>query len=200
MSNYVLKSVFQDLLIPSVALPENIFNVQFDKYLFFDMDLSSSKSLIKIVQEIVVNNLQPNAAAKAFSASEGVLMGELDGTENWENKIAVWVKILRDHGDHHGIVLMGASGGWIAYQARPVDIGVFAFNYREGSTYSIDRWREYFFDRSVIFNWISNNSMHEASMIAGIEREYLSALLNNFHDRVLLDLEPPTEDQVSETK
>lgn len=183
------RSAFQRLIIAGAALPASIFSVTFDKYLFFDVDLCSSEPLINLIQEVISNNFEEGDDALVFSVLDGNLLGKLGVGEIWVNKIKALVKDMRASGDHHGIALIGVSGEWVAYQARPVDDGVFAFNCKSELLSLAVRLQQYFFDRSIVCAWSSNESMRGKSVNEGFGREYLSMLLENFHDRVLWGLE-----------
>lgn len=168
------------VLIPDSALPERIFEDAFDGYLFFDSDVGSSDTLASTLYKVAKECLGVKFQVKVFSASNRSLLGELDENSDWVAQINEIGKALRSVGDCYGLILVDASHKWVVYQARPIDIGILAFN---GMTNFPDIESEIkfcFFNSNDIANWLSGKGWEDIGLVSNFGREYLVNLLKNY--------------------
>lgn len=166
-----------DVLIPGAVLPRYIFSRDFNRYFFFDADIGSSNKLITTLQDVAGICFDMNFSVSVFAASNLTLMGKLEKNDNWLGQISKFNKWLRDAGDCEGLILIEASRTWIAYQKRPVDVGVFALNYIEDfQSFGVDL-DDCFFTGEDIAKWLIGRSPRDIDLVKGFGSDYLTTLM-----------------------
>lgn len=166
--------------IPDSKLPEKIFQNQFDKYLFFDIDIRSSGDLISILQATAVANLVSNFQVNIFSFTDRLYQGCLNSTTDWALEIQATNKKMKNRGDYEGLILADENGKWIAYQSSPVDIGILAFTSLTELPERVLPLGQFFFSCSDISNWVASESPRNKNLVINFGRDYLVLLIQNY--------------------
>ncbi len=162
------------------SFPDYIFSRRFEQHFFFDLDICSSDIVICAAKEIILNCLGTEVRVAVFSFTERTLLGWLESDDDWSFKIGAMSESLRRSGDYNGLILIDDLKKCIVYQARPVDLGILAFdgsnNWRAISTVA----RDCFVDAHDIESWLTGESVYGAALVNDLGREYLAALAKNY--------------------
>jgi hypothetical protein len=180
MASNDIESPLRDLMIQGLELPAELFSRPFKQYFFFDADISSSAAMISAVQDAVVSCFNRDHEVQVFSSSNGHLVGRLDRRIDWSIGICLLGKKIRESGDVGGVALVDESLRWIAYQRRPVDIGIFAIDC-DVEIRSIPSVADSFFDRSDILGWLDGKSQRDIDLVGSFGREFLVRLAENYN-------------------
>ena len=175
-----IESPLGDLMVEGVELPAKLFSRHFKQYLFFDADISSSVAMISAVQEAVVSCFGRDHEVQVFSSSNRHLVGRLDRRMDWSVGICLLGKKIRESGDVGGFTLLDESLRWIAYQSRPVDIGIFAIDC-DVKIRGIPSVADSFFDKSDISGWLGGKSQREIDLVESFGKEFLARLVENYN-------------------
>ncbi len=118
----------KEMLIPGALLPAQIFHHSFNRYLFFDIDICTSRELMHMVQKLVRAVFELDGGVEVYSASGYESLNLFSPADDWVQAITSSEKYLRNAGDYGGLILLDTSKQWALLQPRPVDVGIFAFN------------------------------------------------------------------------
>ena len=166
-----------DAMIVGGELPAQVLSRPFEKYLFFDADISSSEAMISAVREVVLFLFGLDVEAQVFASSNREFLAHLGKGVDWAVEISRLGKANR--GDPGGLTLVDAKRRWIAYQSRPVDIGLFAIDC-SAELDSIPGIKDSFFDCLDISGWLRRQTPRDADLVEGFGAVFLAALVKNY--------------------
>lgn len=170
---------FCSFIFKDLGLPAQLFKRRFKKYMFFDADISSSKIMAGAVQDAVASCLGRDCNAYVFGSSDGRTVGGLDGSEDWPGRLSLLGKVSREVGNADGFTLIDVKGRWIAYQSRPVEIGIFGIDC-DCDLRSIRGVMDSFFDLTDISNWLNGTSARDKDLVEGFGKDFLIRLIENY--------------------
>jgi hypothetical protein len=168
-----------DVLLAEVELPSKILTKPFGKYLFFDTDISTSQDLISAIRSVVTTSFGNDVEASVFASANRIFLGYLKKEMNWPNELFRLTEIKNETVDAGGLAIMDMSRRWIAYQSRPVDLGIFALecSIELGDLQSI---KDNFFDCISISSWLMQRTSRDADLVRGFGANYLATLVKNY--------------------
>jgi len=169
----------RDMLVMGAELPSKVLTRPFEKYLFFDADISSSEAMICGVRDVAITCFNGDVEVQVFSSSTRSLLFQLGKRMDWSVEISRLGKANRDSGDAGGLTLVDAKRRWIAYQSRPVDVGLFALDCRVELS-SIQGVKDSFFDCIDISHWLRRRAPRDADLVDGFGADFLTALVKNY--------------------
>lgn len=173
------KNYSSNLVLEDVELPEIIFNRPFDSYLFFDADLSSSDALISALREIVVVCFDMDVEAEVISSATRSFIVHLGKDALWQRDICRIGKTSRDRGEVGGLTLLDSRKRWVAYQSRPVDVGVFAFDCRQ-KLGAMQVAKDSFFDCVDVSRWLLQSTASDADLVKSMGEVFLRTLVKSY--------------------
>lgn len=177
MSNEFNSGLLNILL--DAELPAQILSRRFDQYLFFDVDISSSKSMILAVEDILGECFGLDLETEIYKSSSRELIARISSKEEWCASILRAGKAIRNDGDFGGLILLDSKIRWIVYQSRPVDMGIFAINNKIVSG-KINNIKEDFFDIADISGWLARRTARDNDLVQGFGADFLEKLVNNY--------------------
>jgi hypothetical protein len=160
-------------------LPDKVFNREFEKYIFFDADISSSEEMISAVRDVVIWCFDSDIDFQVFSSSSRDFLGHIQNSVDWLTEISRIGKAIRESGDVGGLTLVDSKKRWVAYQSRPVDIGVFAIDCPTNLS-RMQGIKDSFFDCVDISIWIRQETPRDADLATSFGEEFLVELLKNY--------------------
>lgn len=169
----------RDMLVMGAELPAKVLTRPFEKYLFFDADISSSETMISGLRDLTVSCFDVDVEVEVFASSTRSLLVQLGKRVDWSVDISRLGKENRDSGDAGGLTLVDAKRRWIAYQSRPVDVGLFALDCRVELS-SIQGVKDSFFDCIDISRWLRRQAPRDADLVDGFGVDFLTALVKNY--------------------
>ena len=124
--------------------------------------------------------LEPASGVAVFSYTKRTLLGWLEPDDDWLSEITAITDRLVQSGDYNGLVLIDSSLRYAIYQARPIDLGIFAFDAEPNwELLSVDT-RDCFIRVRDIESWLNDNSEGNASLASFYGRDVLEALIRNY--------------------
>jgi hypothetical protein len=169
----------RDIMVVGAQLPARVLTRPFEKYLFFDADISSSEELISGVRDVVISCFDVDVEVQVFTSSTRSLLVQLGARVDWSVEISRLGKAIRDSGDAGGLTLVDAKRRWIVFQSRPVDVGLFALNC-SAELSSISRVKDSFFDCIDISDWLCQRTPRDADLVGGFGADFLTAMVKNY--------------------
>jgi len=169
----------RNMLVTGAELPAKVLTRPFEKYLFFDADISSSGAIISGVRDVVISCFDVDVEVQVFASSTRSLLVQLGRRVDWSVEISRLGKANRDSGDAGGLTLVDAKRRWIAYQSRPVDVGILALDCRVELS-SIQGLKDSFFDCIDISHWLRRQAPRDADLVDGFGADFLTALVKNY--------------------
>jgi RHS repeat-associated protein len=169
----------RDVMVVGAELPAKVLTRPFEKYLFFDADISSSEAMICGVRDAVISCFDVDVEVQVFASSTRSFLGQVGKPVDWSAEISRLGKANRDSGDAGGLTLVDAKRRWIAYQSRPVDIGLFALDCHAELS-GIPGVKESFFDCMDISDWLRRDTPRDADLVDGFGADFLAALVRNY--------------------
>lgn len=166
--------------LTSGGLPNYTFSKHFRRHLFFDSDICASCELIGAVKEIARICIGPEGSLAIFSASMRSFLGWIELVEDWPSRIGSIVEVMRRAGDYGGLQIVDATGRLAIYQARPVDMGVFAFDGEVDWKEVPAGVREGFVDSQEIQFLLDGDSERATSAVDNFGREFLQRIAENY--------------------
>ena len=101
------------------------------------------------------------------------LLGWLEPDDDWLSEITAITDRLVQSGDYNGLVLIDSSLRYAIYQARPIDLGIFAIDAEPNwELLSVDT-RDCFIRVRDIESWLNDNSEGNASLASFYGRDVL---------------------------
>lgn len=168
------ESELMSVFVEGKQLPEQIFLEKFGSYMFFDADIGSSKEMLNAIMGLIFAEFGGDMSVKVFSSANWRLLGILEKEIEWGGEISGIGKALRDSGEYGGIILLDSLHRWVAYQSRPVDMGVLAIN---GSVNVRD---DDFFSCQDIASWLEMKTDRDKSLVKGFGKRFLQALIKEY--------------------
>jgi hypothetical protein len=172
-------SCFFDEVWEGRVLPNTLFKRRFSNYIFFDADLSSSIELAAALKERLKVVADECAYCFVYSASNAELLSGFCGVSLFDRNILDAGKALRAKGDYEGLIVLSSDGAWALHQARPVDIGVFAFNGGRAIFGELSG-QDLFFDCADICKWKSAKTKQDLSILLDLGENFLGLMLENY--------------------
>ena len=77
------------------------------------------------------------------------------------------------------MLLVDTKGRWVAYQSRPVDVGILAID-NEGGLNDFKNLKDYFFDLDDIYGWLEQRTARDIGLVQGLGANFLAALVKNY--------------------
>lgn len=156
------------------------FSKRFGGHLFFDLDMRFDQVIIGAIRELALNCVGASARLALFSNTQKALLGWLEFDDDWPSMIAAMSDQLVESGDYNGLVLIDTSRRFVAYQDRPVDMGVVAFD-ADIKWHSLSEdARDCFTLPKDIEAWLDGRSDRDVSLASYYGREFLAALLKDY--------------------
>jgi hypothetical protein len=169
----------QDVIPVGLDLPGDIFARRFKKYLFFDADINSSQPLILAMQQASTACFGLDLEIDVYTSFGRTLLKRLKAPSDWAHEITRLGDRLFEDGDMGGMILVDRQRRWVAYQARPVDVGVFAIDCLL-DLQSIEGVRDGFFSIDDIKGWLLQLTQRDRDLVDGFGKDYLTALVANY--------------------
>jgi len=160
-------------------LPKRIFVSDYERHLFFDADIRSSREFIESLRRLVAVCYIENFDVDVFSSSMLNFIGSIKYASDWVDELSKIHKqnIVDDAG---GFILQDGNRRWVAYQRYPSGFGVFAFNSTRDIG-GITELKDSFFDANDVFNWLQKNNSHDADLVKSFGEDFLYELLENYN-------------------
>lgn len=174
----IYESRLSKILIDA-ELPLQILSRRFHQYLFFDSDISSSESMILAIQEVVSKCFGLDVEVDVYAGSNRRFVTHIGDVDKLKGKVIRVGECLRDAGDFGGLILLDTKMRWIAYQSRPVDVGIFAID-NGRALEGFEAMKENFFDCSDISGWLTQRTARDADLVQGFGAEFLAILVQNY--------------------
>ncbi|WP_068676014.1 MULTISPECIES: hypothetical protein [unclassified Variovorax] len=168
-----------DVIVRGAELPQQVLTRQFQKYLFFDADITSSKPMISAVREVAAACFDEELEVDVFARSSRSLLARLGGDADWPVDISRLGKALRDGGDVDGMILVDVKKRWVIYQSRPVDVGVFAID-SDRVPDGTEVVRDNFFNKEDISLWLLRRTARDVELVESFGAGFLATLLSNY--------------------
>lgn len=112
-----------DAIIATPTLPTRFISEEYDKFLFFDVDLKVDVEFVDTLQEKAGKNIE----ICIFYSQTRALVGGANVGEKWSEKIGSAVKTLEAQGEYFGLIVAERKGSWVLVQDMPVNWGIFGF-------------------------------------------------------------------------
>ncbi|NDZ12401.1 hypothetical protein [Variovorax sp. WS11] len=173
------KPVLSDVIVVGAELPTKVLARPFEKYLFFDADISSSGPMISAVRDVVVACFGLDVEVEIFASSNRISLARLEKGMDWPVEIFRLGRAIRESGDTGGLTLVDTKRRWVAYQSRPVDTGIFAIDCH-AELDGIQAMKDSFFDCANISIWLSRRTLRDADLVQSFGTEFLAMLIRNY--------------------
>ncbi|KJC61041.1 hypothetical protein UP10_09000 [Bradyrhizobium sp. LTSPM299] len=149
------------------------------KYLFFDLDINSSQPLISAMQQAATLCFGSEADIDVSAATQRAFQKRLRATADLPCEVTNFGAQLFNDGDMGGMILVDQQQRWVAYQARPIDVGVFAIDCTQdvGALQSV---RDCFFSIDDVRGWLLQRAKRERDMVFNAGEGFLAALVENY--------------------
>lgn len=163
-----------------VALPTYVFYQKFSSYAFFDLDIATSPELAVGLKKLIEDCADSGEQVSIFSAESREHLGTLTVGSEWENGVLQVGRSLRAEGDCGGMILVPVSRKWLAFQSRPVDIGVIALNCDAKLSSQKLGVDDCFFDCGDIAEWMIGTTERDANLRENYGDWLLRGLIVNY--------------------
>ena len=163
-----------------VALPMDVFCQKFGSYAFFDLDIATSLELAVGLMKLIEDCADSGEQVSIFSAESREHLGTLTMGRDWADGVLQVGRSLRGKGDCGGMILVPVSGKWLAFQSRPVDVGVIALNCDDKLSLQKSGVDECFFDCGDIAEWMTGTTDRDANLRENYGDWLLQGLIVNY--------------------
>ncbi|WP_271585406.1 hypothetical protein [Bradyrhizobium sp. CCBAU 45389] len=168
-----------ETIVLGVELPCDVFNRRFKQYLFFDADICTSKPLAAAIRQATAICLGSDTDMDVYATSSRSFLARLTSDADWTLGITALGNAMRDEGDVYGLALVDSQNRWAAYQASPVDVGIFAIDSSQ-QLMSVDAIADCFFSLGNVRGWLSRRTPRDREVVDSVGEGFLTALQDNY--------------------
>ncbi|MBB4428207.1 hypothetical protein GGD66_006793 [Bradyrhizobium sp. CIR48] len=168
-----------ETVLLGVELPCDVFNRRFKQYLFFDTDICTSKPLAVAIRQATTICLGSDADMDVFASSSRSFLARLTRDADWTLGIFALGNAMLDEGDVYGLALVDSQNRWAAYQASPVDVGIFAIDSSQ-QLMSIEDIKDCFFSLGDVRGWLSRRTQRDRELVDSFGEGFLTMLQANY--------------------
>lgn len=101
-------------------LPSRFISQEYDKFLFFDIDLRTNSQFLDELQNLAGKGTE----ISIFYSQTLLFLGDARINERWSEKIESVVKELDTQGEYFSLIIAERKGSWVLVQDVPLNLGV----------------------------------------------------------------------------
>lgn len=111
-------------------LPEYVFSVPYQKFLFFEDGVLSDRRHLDLVQKVISGVFPEANGFDIFILPTMEYKGHVDSNSDWFQKVEE--KVVKPHADRDAwVALIGSNSDWAIFQRNSMQLGVFALDSRD---------------------------------------------------------------------